>query len=58
MNALQIVELTTNRYGECASSVQPILTGSNHGWNASGMHHIDAHMLADGSWIACVDGWR
>jgi hypothetical protein len=21
-----------------------------------GMHHIDPHMLADGQWIACVDG--
>jgi hypothetical protein len=58
VNAVQIAELSTNHYVECSSSVRAVLTGSDHGWNASGMHHIDAHMLADGSWIACVDGWR
>ena len=25
-------------------------------WNGVGMHHIDAHQLEDGSWIAAVDG--
>jgi hypothetical protein len=20
------------------------------------MHHLDAHLIGDGSWVACVDG--
>ena len=35
----------------------PILTPSGAGWNGLCMHHIDAHRLDDGSWIACVDGF-
>ncbi len=34
----------------------PILTASGDGWNASGMHHIDAHRQTNGQWLACVDG--
>ena len=35
----------------------PTLGPSGTGWNASGMHHLDAHSRDDESWIACVDGW-
>ena len=31
--------------------------GADH-WNEGGMHHIDAHQLTDGLWVACVDGFR
>jgi hypothetical protein len=39
-----------------AGSVE-VLEGSGAGWNGERMHHIDAHRLDDGSWIACVDGY-
>jgi len=35
-----------------------ILAGSGYGWNASGMHHMDAHQVGQNEWIACVDGRR
>jgi len=31
---------------------------SRAGWNAGGMHHVDPLPLADGRWLAAVDGWR
>ena len=35
----------------------PVLGARNDGWNEMGMHHIDPHLLEDGTWLACVDGW-
>jgi len=35
----------------------PILRASGAGWNAAGMHHLDAHEVASGRWVAAVDGW-
>ena len=29
---------------------------TGNGWNAAGMHHVDAHQQPDGKWLACVDG--
>jgi hypothetical protein len=56
VNAFEITELTPTRYSE--SEMGTVLRGSGSGWNADGMHHVDSHQLADGSWIACVDGCR
>jgi hypothetical protein len=47
--------LTEDNYAE-VELVIPILKASGNGWNANGMHHIDAHQQADGRWLACVDG--
>lgn len=58
VRAFEIRELTTNNYSEVEIEHSPILKASGNGWNASGMHHIDAHRLRDGSWLACVDGTR
>ncbi len=45
--------------GRCPAADQPVLRERPGGhWNSSGMHHLDAHRLADGSCLACVDGWR
>jgi hypothetical protein len=55
-----ITDLTTKQYREHAIDEKPILAGSGVGWNACGMHHVDPHLLDDGRWLACVDGftWR
>ena len=54
----EITTLTTTAYAERAVDVGPYLTGSGAGWNADGMHQVDALQQPDGSWIAAVDGWR
>jgi hypothetical protein len=56
VRAFEISQLTPNAYVEAEIDSSPILTASGNGWNASGMHHIDAHKLSDGKWLACVDG--
>jgi hypothetical protein len=53
--AFEITELTENTYKEKAVSSKHILSGSGHGWNSMGMHHIDLHKLG-GKWLAVVDG--
>src|SRR6266568_35288 len=57
VRAFEITKLTIRDYEETALEPSPLLAGSGHGWNRSGMHHIDAHQLDDGTWMACVDGW-
>jgi hypothetical protein len=56
VSAFEITNLSPETYNEKQLNSQPILTASGKGWNKSGMHHIDAHQLNNGSWIACVDG--
>ena len=56
VQAFNITELTTKKYAEEEVRAEPILTPSGSGWNADGMHHLDAHRLTDDRWIACVDG--
>ncbi len=56
VRAFEIQELTTTSYVEEEVRCSPVLTASGDGWNAVGMHHVDAHLCEDGSWIACVDG--
>jgi hypothetical protein len=53
---LEISELTTSAYGEREVRDSPILGPGNRGWNRGGMHHVDAHQLESGSWVAYVDG--
>jgi len=56
--AVEIIELTADRYAERMVSNEPIVKPVKGGWNEMGMHHIDPHQLQDGSWLACVDGKR
>lgn len=51
VRAFEIVELTRRRYRERAVEVSL----AAEAWNAARMHHVDAHELGDGQWIACVD---
>src|SRR5262249_53369253 len=56
LQAVEITELDRNNYGEHVHRASPILQPAAVGWNSVGMHHMDPHMLHDGTWIACVDG--
>lgn len=54
--AIEITTLTRTLYEEKLMSTNPILAGSGDGWNAGGMHHVDAQHVKD-AWFAFVDGW-
>jgi hypothetical protein len=56
VRAFEITELTSTNYREKEVSPTAVIKASGRGWNAHGMHNIDAHPMSDGTWIACVDG--
>jgi hypothetical protein len=56
--ALEIDTLSPTEYHERPASPTALLGPSGRGWNAGGMHTLDAHERAGGGWIAAVDGWR
>jgi hypothetical protein len=56
VRALLIKTLTPSVYEEAPLTDQPIVKRSGSGWNENGMHHVDAHQLENGKWVACVDG--
>lgn len=56
VRAFQILELTPTGYSEREIAAGPILGPGRHRWNRLGMHHVDAHEISPGRWIACVDG--
>ena len=57
VRAFDIVELTPAHYVEVENLASPILQPSGSGWNALGMHHVDAQKQPNGCWLACVDGF-
>lgn len=58
VHALRITRLTPTEYAEEPATDGAVLAAGSEPWNRDGMHHIDAHRRSDGSWIACVDGFR
>ena len=55
VRTFEILKLTPTTYTEVEIGHGPVLNASGNGWNAAGMHHIDAQQH-DGQWLACVDG--
>ncbi len=55
VNAFEVVTLTAQEYEERPAKSR-VLQGSGAGWNELRMHHLDAHRMADGRWLAFVDG--
>jgi hypothetical protein len=58
VRSFEITALNTHDYAERPVSEEPILRPNTGRWSDMGMHHIDPHLMEDGSWFACVDGWR
>lgn len=57
VRAFEIPRLTTSIYEEREIQDSAILSPTGEGWNACGMHHVDAHRV-DNGWLASVDGWH
>lgn len=55
VEAFEITTLTRDDYAERPLGC-PLETPSDGAWNCQGLHHVDAHRLADGAWIALVAG--
>ncbi len=45
-------------YKETPLKKSPVLSAAGRTWKADGMHHIDLHLLENGSYLAAVDGWK
>ena len=58
VRAVEIVRLTATEYEERLVDPQTVVQASGAGWNRDRMHHVDAHRLDSGRWIAAVDGCR
>ncbi len=64
LRAWRVTRMNRLWYSEVPLFVDPLLTGSGHGWNARCMHHIDAFRIPvieansteKQEWIAFVDG--
>ena len=56
VRAFEITALTASDYQEREVERSPVLAPGCGGWNGWGMHHVDAHRLQHGKWLACVDG--
>lgn len=53
-----ITEISKTKYTEREYPGNPILSAQGKGWNRHGMHHLDAHEITRGNWIAVVDGYK
>ena len=54
VNAFRITDLSPSTYAEQMIET-PVVKASSSGWNADAMHHVDAHQIGKGRWIAVVD---
>jgi len=55
VRAFRITRLTRTEYDEEPAHPRPVVGPGVDGWNQRGMHHVDAHLLPSGRWIAAVD---
>lgn len=58
VHVFAIDKIDEREYEESPLTKTPVIAASGYGWNRHGMHNVDAHRRADGTWFACVDGYR
>lgn len=56
VRAFEITRLTATEYQERPLAEPPLEQPRPGAWNSRGRHHVDAHKLPDGTWIALTDG--
>ena len=54
VHAFEITAITPETYSEKMIDT-PLVKASSQGWNSDAMHHVDAHQIGRGRWIAAVD---
>jgi hypothetical protein len=54
VRAFRITDISPTTYAETLVE-KPLVQASGQGWNSDAMHHVDAHELSKGRWIAVVD---
>jgi hypothetical protein len=54
VRAFEILDISPTTYSERMIET-PIVKSTAKGWNAEAMHHVDAHQIGAGKWIAAVD---
>jgi hypothetical protein len=54
LRAFRIARLDPTAYEEKMVEA-PVVQASGKGWNSNAMHHVDAHQIGAGQWIAVVD---
>jgi hypothetical protein len=52
--AFRVTEISPTTYREELVAA-PLIGATSKGWNADCMHHVDAHQIAPGKWLAAVD---
>ena len=57
VSAFQVSDISKTTYSERIVE-PPIIEATAEGWAAEGMHHVDAHRLEAGGWLAVVDGFQ
>jgi hypothetical protein len=58
IRAFKIKEISETNYKEEYIEINPPIEASKKGWNSSGMHTVDPHLIGNNLWIASVDGGR
>lgn len=54
VRAFRITDISPTTYAETMVET-PLVQASGKGWNSDAMHHVDAHEMSKGRWIAVVD---
>jgi hypothetical protein len=55
VHAFRVTAISATAYSEQMIE-PPLVKASGQGWNAEAMHHVDAHEIGKGKWLAAVDG--
>jgi hypothetical protein len=56
VRAFEVVTLTPDGYEERPAAPEVVLAPGPAPWCSGRVHHIDAHEVGPGRWVACVDG--
>lgn len=56
VRAFEITRLSPEEYVEKPEGRSPIRQPEPGAWNSHAMHHVDAHLWEDGTWLAVSDG--
>src|SRR6185369_2075232 len=56
VRAFEITRLTPDEHSERPIAEPPLQPAEPGAWNSSAVHHLCAHRLDGGSWLAAMDG--